>query len=721
MNKVILKQEHIHICFTDTAMVCKDEYTGTTIVFSGADEFVLYVSENGAIRPYFSSEMEKTFRSDKQGAGTFCFAGNGFEAEVSYKIEDYRIIKRVRIADNAKRKLVRIACENRRCNLALQRGGEGQPVFIGNVMWCGIEFPAANNGQDGQSLNLMQAPFCGLDTPFESFDVVFAFSRGNSLENSFRRYIEQMRPRENLKIYCDWGLHDDLSDNIELTEEMTRNNINKLDILMKKSGVRFDYYLMDAFWFEENQPYICFKERTFPKGIDYIIQMLEEKGIKFGLWFDLNCIHVHLKGMEKYDTLLENGSLCFACDEIADMMFEAIRYHILNHKVQLIKLDFAYFECKNPTHGHSIDFVESKEKSIVNFIRMTQRLKEIDPGLKIICYNGWTTELDWIGSVKQKSGFAVSPYWSRSVNYVYCGDPRPSEIVTPDLADSLVYYTDAMIRNFYDALMPFGGIDDHGTMIGDTATIYRLGKKLFRCGWLMNAMRGGGKLHLYGKVDLLDDSDLEYMREVSDVFDDINAGIYETSCILGDARRAEVYGYSISEGDTGYAVILNPATYARPFSLSLPEWENCSIVVERIIENGEKVNSEEKIFTNYTGEISPNGYRLFRWKRLQRVSREGKLVLDAHSELVLCTNGKDVALRFERNGLPLRSLLGYPKGLIVTDGEKVLQSSVETDIWSGISWLYFRVHGEKELHVCYNGDENIAMAYSLEGYRNEHD
>ena len=230
MNKVILKQEHIHICFTDTAMVCKDEYTGTTIVFSGADEFVLYVSENGAIRPYFSSEMEKTFRSDKQGAGTFCFAGNGFEAEVSYKIEDYRIIKRVRIADNAKRKLVRIACENRRCNLALQRGGEGQPVFIGNVMWCGIEFPAANNGQDGQSLNLMQAPFCRLDTPFESFDVVFAFSRGNSLENSFRRYIEQMRPRENLKIYCDWGLHDDLSDNIELTEEMTRNNI----ILLRK-------------------------------------------------------------------------------------------------------------------------------------------------------------------------------------------------------------------------------------------------------------------------------------------------------------------------------------------------------------------------------------------------------------------------------------------------------------------------------------------------------
>ena len=117
---------------------------------------------------------------------------------------------------------------------------------------------------------------------------------------------------------------------------------------------------------------------------------------------------------------------------------------------------------------------------------MTERLKELNPELKIICYNGWTTELDWIGSVKEKRGFAVSPYWGRSVDYVYCGDPRPSEIPTRRLEDSIVYYTDAMIRNFYDALMPFSIIDDHGTMIGDTSTIYRLGKALFRCGWLMN-------------------------------------------------------------------------------------------------------------------------------------------------------------------------------------------------------------------------------------------
>ena len=720
MNKVILKREYVHICFTDAAMICKDRYSGTTVVFSGGDEFVLYAEEGGAIRPYFSSAMKRTFRAEGEGAGTFRFSGDGFSVRVGYRIDGSRLIKRICVSDTKKRRLVRIACETRRCNLPLSRGGEGQPVFIGEEMWCGIEFPAANNSYWQQTLGLMQAPFCSLEKPFESFDVVFAFRRGDSLEKSFRRYIEQLRPRENLKIYCDWGLHDDLADNVELTEELTLSNIRKLDELMQKSGVHFDYYLMDAYWFEENQPYIRFKARTFPDGIDNIIRRLEERGMRFGLWFDLNCIHAHLKGMEKYDTLLQNGSLCFACDEIAEMMYEAIRYHILNHKVSLIKLDFAYFECKNPAHGHSTDFVESKEKSIANFIRMTERLRQLDPALKIICYNGWTTELDWIGSVKKKSGFAVSPYWSRAVDYVYCGDPRPSEIASPELADSLVYYTDAMIRNFYDALMPFGGIDDHGTMIGDTSTIYKLGKKLFRCVWLMNAMRGSGKLHLYGKTDLLDDSDAEYLRLIGGVFDEICSGSYDTSCILGDPRKGEVYGYSVSEGDMGYAVILNPTTCSQRFALTLPEWENCAVTVERILENGEKKGGKCRTFGGYSDELSPNGYRLIRWKRDAQPFCGGKLVLDAHSELVLPTEGRDVSLRFEHNGLPLRSLRGYPADLTVTDGNKALKSTVGTDIWSGISWLYFPRQGAEELHICYDGDENIVVTYSLEGDKDEH-
>ena len=79
---------------------------------------------------------------------------------------------------------------------------------------------------------------------------------------------------------------------------------------------------------------------------------------------------------------------------------------------------------------------------------MVDHLHAVLPDLKILCYNGWTTDLDWIGSVKEKSGYAISPYWCKHVDYLYCGDPRPSEISSADLSNSIVYYTDAMIRNF---------------------------------------------------------------------------------------------------------------------------------------------------------------------------------------------------------------------------------------------------------------------------------
>lgn len=719
MNRYSIKDNYLRVYFTENAMVCKDLLTSNTVVFSGKEEFVLYAEEDGVERPYFSSAMTRRFRRISAAEAELCFDGQGFKVSVLYRAEKFRLIKSLSVSDRQQRLLRRITCEGRTSNLPLTRGGEGQPVFVGGCMWCGIEFPAAANRYADRKLQLTQTPFVRLDRPFRSFEVVYAFQRGNSLETSFRRYIEGMCGHEKLKIYCDWGLHDDLSDNVELTEAMTNDNIDRLSVLMEKSGVRFDYYLMDAYWFEENQPYIRFKERTFPGGIDAIIGRLEKLGVRFGLWFDLNCIHAHLRGMEKYDTMLGNGSLCFACDEIAEMMYEAIRYHILNHKVCLVKLDFAYFECKNPQHGHSIDFVESKEKSITNFIRMTERLKELNPELKIICYNGWTTELDWIGSVKEKRGFAVSPYWGRSVDYVYCGDPRPSEIPTRRLEDSIVYYTDAMIRNFYDALMPFSIIDDHGTMIGDTSTIYRLGKALFRCGWLMNAMRGSGKLHLYGKIELLDEEDVVYMRRIAEIFEEISAGDYETGCVLGDPRRGEVYGYSASQGDAGYAVLLNPSSCEAPFALELPEWANSEVTVETIVEDGQLTHGRKKTFVCYTGRLSANGYRLVRWERRFCECKNDRVVLDPHSRLALRSAGMQIALCFEKDGVPLKSTRGFPAGLTVTSGGRVLEGTVHTDIWSGISWLYFTDLGGEEIMLDYEGDDNIVVRYYLQGNENE--
>ena len=731
METIELRNFYGSLLYEAGQVVFVNRRTGEAAVLSGGDEFVLYLEREGKTHILPAGAFGFCgLKKDGEGKKlTLTYRGENLLVEVTYTAREETFEKRILVSAPLPFYIKRAALENRTVNRALSRGGEGQPVFVGREMWCGIEFPAASNRFEGDTLCFTQAPF-EKTSRFESLPVVYGFGAFGDLSRSFEAYIRKKSvrsgDRQPLRIYCDWGLHDDLTDHINLTEIMTLENIERIAALSEKSGVKFDYYLMDAYWFEENQPYIRFKKSTFPHGVETVLKQLEQKGMKYGLWFDLNCIHAHWKGMEKYDALLESGALCFACDDVAEAMTEALSHHIQRHGVRMIKLDFAYFECANPDHGHSVEHTESKEKSVGNFIRMIGKLKALQPDLKILCYNGWTTELDWIGSVQERKGYAISPYWCEYVDYLYCGDPRPSEISCGDFSHSLVYYTDAMIRNFREASMPFSAIDDHGTMMGSTSTIYGLGKKLFRQGVLMDVMRGGGKVHLYGDVSGLDEDDLRYFSFVDGVYGEIVRGGYETDFILGDARKGEIYGYAADGGASGYAVALNPSSRAEKCLLALPAWKNCRLKIETLIRDGELTRGADKgadgleseaeeAYSAYPLELSANGFLLVKWTLLPREKSFDKTAVCRGETLIFDTEGKtSLQLTFTMDGTgPLRTARGYPEGLKVTADGKPLVSAVDTCIWSGISWLYFPLDGEKRVEVEYSGKTPIWIKYFM--------
>ena len=519
MKTLTIKNNNAVLKYSGNQLVFRNLLTGKLTYFTGGIEFVLYLEENGVIRVLPSDLFALKSSSVTSRKIVLKYEKEELSVCVEYLTKNGIFVKTLNITSKVSINIKRVVLECRELSTEASGGGEGMPVFVGNEMWCGIEYPVANNRITGKVLSFVQAPFEMTDS-FLSLPVVYGFNTFGNLSLSFENYIKSTCVKKKpLKIYCDWALHDDLSDSVYLTEELTLANIQNVVNFGKKSGVRFDYYLMDAFWFEENDPYIKFKASTFPNGSTKVVKSINDCGMKFGLWFDINFIHAHMQNWEEYDSMLCNGAHCFAVDKVAELMTSAIEYHIRKNNVKMIKLDFAYFECKNPNHGHSVEHLESKERSVKNYIKMVEYLKSIEPELKILCYNGWTTELDWIGCVKERNGFPISPYWCKYADYLYCGDPRPSEIACADLSTSLVYYTDSMIRNFRKAYIPFNMIDDHGTMMGDTSTIYWLGKKPFRCGTLMNVMRGGEKIHLYGVIDNLDADDCRYMKYISKVYE----------------------------------------------------------------------------------------------------------------------------------------------------------------------------------------------------------
>ena len=67
-----------------------------------------------------------------------------------------------------------------------------------------------------------------------------------------------------ISVYNNWSSYDELSDNIPLTEKLAMRELDEL-LRLKRAGVRFDYYMMDAFWFAPDGAYRTWRAPNWPK------------------------------------------------------------------------------------------------------------------------------------------------------------------------------------------------------------------------------------------------------------------------------------------------------------------------------------------------------------------------------------------------------------------------------------------------------------------------
>jgi hypothetical protein len=90
--------------------------------------------------------------------------------------------------------------------------------------------------------------------------------------------------RDPIWVYNDWSAYDELSDNIPLTEDLAMRELNEI-MRLRKYGVHFDYYMMDAFWFGKDGDYRTWRTPNWPNGPDHWIAECKKNGIHPGLWF----------------------------------------------------------------------------------------------------------------------------------------------------------------------------------------------------------------------------------------------------------------------------------------------------------------------------------------------------------------------------------------------------------------------------------------------------
>ncbi len=117
--------------------------------------------------------------------------------------------------------------------------------------------------------------------------------------------------RDPIFVYNNWSAYDELSDNIPLTEQLAMKELDEI-LRWRRLGVRFDYYTIDAFWFDPDGGYRTWRKPNWPNGPDAWIRKCRENGILPGLWFSTNTLVKINAAPEWHDSLTEKkGSMSF--------------------------------------------------------------------------------------------------------------------------------------------------------------------------------------------------------------------------------------------------------------------------------------------------------------------------------------------------------------------------------------------------------------------------
>jgi len=347
-----------------------------------------------------------------------------------------------------------------------------------------------------------------------------------------------------LFIYGNWAAYDELSDGIELTEELAMTQFDHL-LRMRAQGVRFDAYLMDAFWFARDGGYREWRTPTWPNGPDRWLAACAEHGLLPGLWFTVNTL-CHLDPAPQWvDSVDEKGwGMCmFEGGFLAD--FIDILDHWFSRGIRIFKFDFAEFNAVPA--GRAIEDARAKNIAAFRSAMLDFRLRH--PEAILMAFNGFE-EREVMDRTDHEDGPTVDLAWLDVFDSIYCGDPRPADVPCIDFWRSVDIYHDHMTMLYHRSGIPLDRIDNCGFMVGNTGTCYWRGK----AGWqsmLILSLARGGRIHVaYGDLSLFTDEDARWWARVQDLYiPSMRPGGTQTDWDWGMPGKGNSYTYIATDSE----------------------------------------------------------------------------------------------------------------------------------------------------------------------------
>lgn len=372
--------------------------------------------------------------------------------------------------------------------------------------------------------------------------------------------------RDPIWVYNDWSAYDELSDNIPLTEALAMKELNEI-VRLRKFGVHFDYYMMDAFWFDPDGGYRTWRKPNWPNGPDRWIAECRANGLLPGMWFGTNSL-VKIKPAPQWrDSLNKSGGLMSFTEGGFLPDFMNVLQYWYDHGIRMFEFDFADFSAATPEQEKTGTPEEIRAANQEAFRGALKEFRRKHPDIVLVAFNGFGGDFE---STAGPFPFRnpIDLRWLEVFDTLYAGDPRPSDVPEVNFWRSMDIYSDHMVRRYEQSFVPLERIDPTSFMIGDTGTIYYRRTHAWKGMLLLMAARGGWINTIHGNLEFLGDADAQWFAKVENIYQGLKAE-GRTKTFGGIPGDTQPYGFGSLDSDGAIYTVVNPTQEIEEIELPL--------------------------------------------------------------------------------------------------------------------------------------------------------
>jgi len=520
--------------------------------------------------------------------------------------------------------------------------------------------------------------------------------------------------RDPIFVYNNWSAYDELSDNIPLTEQLAMKELDEI-LRLRRFEVRFDYYMMDAFWFDPDGGYRTWRRPNWPNGPDAWIRKCRENGVMPGLWFSTNTL-VKINATPEWRNSLneKKGSMSFSEGGFLPSFMDTMQYWY-DRGIRMFKFDFVDFGAATPETAKSKSPEEIRTRNADAFREALKKFRLRNPDVVLVAFNGFGGDVESTASPFPFHN-PVDLRWLEVFDSLYSGDPRPSDVPEMNFWRSMDIYSDHMVRRYQQSFLPLERIDSTGFMLGNTGTIYYRKTHAWKGALLLMMARGGWVNTVHGNLEFLSDDDARWFAKVQSLYLALEAK-GRTKTFGGIPGEVQPYGFGSLDADGSVYAVVNPAQNVEEIQLPRLSKEQGPVEGGRLIFRDagfEPVLSGDRIRLG-PGEMAAVGFGKYASAqydlgiqedvKIPRAISVLKVEFSAPSKNVIraevASSKGDLRIvmrqRSAKDGSIMRSWKGGPpngtnmgKVFVLSasqDGKPVpVEINYDKVIWSGLSW-----------------------------------